>query len=70
MTSVTPQHSSFVAVSAQTTWHLCVSHSYLVDIICGCCESVSVLSKSAEDLTVGEMLESAEDSIVNKFNTA
>ena len=49
---------AFVAVSAISTWHLCVSHSslvcgdssptrllisgilvsYLVDIICGCCE--------------------------------
>ena len=65
VTGVTSQHSSLLRSVLKTTQLPCVSHSslvcgdssptrllekYLVDIICGCCELVSVSPKSAEDL--------------------
>ena len=65
VTNATYKQSSKMRSVRKTTWHPCVLHSslvcgdsspdpcilvkYLVDIICGCCEVLSVSSKSAED---------------------
>ena len=69
VTGATWQHSSFVAVSAKTTWHPCVSHSSLV---CGDSSPIRLLIPVfwynvwlilSVVVTVGEVLESAEDSV-------
>ena len=56
-----PVSQLIVAVGVKTTWHPCISHSSLSCgdwclLILRCWESVPICLKSAEDLTVGEVL--------------